>query len=186
TDASWTIIKRAFATGQPVSIPATSQGMSFRLEWIETDYHNPLDGATYHADEGWEARLPLSSSDQRIPQDVELARIILLQSEQRLAQCMDLEAFAAYVHAIEKVVQDQLASATGMEAHDLILQFDLWPGGRVDIRFATRPLSAGEAHQNLDTTLTALTAPEVTQEVIKFQIVFSIRGGSGNPDQLLD
>jgi hypothetical protein len=183
TDASWTAIRRALATGENVSVPATVGGMSFQLEWIQTSYHNPIDGSVYHVEGGWNTYSPASSKEQDEESGPALMkRMVLLTHEQEINVRVGTKPLAVYMRDVEQAVGRHFASPAPSDGQDLLVQFELWPGGNVEVGFASRPEITHEVLEELHTSLLALPTPTVTHDSIKFQIEFALWGGSSSSE----
>src|SRR4029079_17503350 len=52
TAGSWEALLRALGDGSDLAIPATGEGMSFALEWMDETYVSPIDGKVYNAEGG--------------------------------------------------------------------------------------------------------------------------------------
>ncbi len=183
TNASWAAIRRAIATSQNVSIPATEEGMSFQLQRVQTTYQNPVDGRTYHSEGGWETFRPRDSRARLNNGPVRVKGVILLTPNQEMGVRIGprARALADYFQAIIDIVQTHSDALAPIEGHDLIVQFEVWPDGKVEVRFASRVAMDFEALRALQASLLALAPPKVEQEPIEFQIVFAIGGGSSVP-----
>ena len=178
TDASWAALRDALATGQPISIPAADRGMRFQVEWVPTSYCNPVNGLVYHSEAGWETYGPTVPQDKGDTGVVDTKHIVLLTHDAALCARIGIESLAAYAQAIEKAVRDHFALLVPGDGQDLTVQFEVWPGGKVEVALASRPGIAGVVLGDLHTALLALPAPAVTQDAIKFQLVFAIWGGT--------
>jgi hypothetical protein len=180
TNASWEAVRRALATGEAVMIPATGEGMSFQLEWILTSYDNPIDGSSYRTEAGWETYVPdgpTISQDQRNGGFIDVKHIVLLTSQPALRVRVGVKPLTDYIQGIEEIVRNHFALLAPADGQDLMAQFEVWPGGKVDVRLASRPGIASEVLDELHTSLLALPTPTVNQDSIKFQVVFAIWGG---------
>jgi Smad anchor for receptor activation-like, C-terminal len=177
TNTSWAAIKNAIALGQPVSIPAAQTGMSFQLEWTQSDYYNPVEGVVYHSD-SWETYKPKNSPSQEIVGGIHVKNIVLLTSQLELENRVGVEALSTYIKAVEKNVRDYFASSPQAKAQDLIVQCEIWSDGKVNIGYASQPGIANEVLKDLHTSLLTLPIPTVSSDSIKFQIVFAIESGS--------
>jgi len=177
TDASWAAVHSAIRAGESLSIPATKAGFGFSLEWIETGYHNPVDGLVYGDDEGWELYCPRSSGADS-PGALEVEQIVLLTGEQDLWGRVGTVAFVDYARAIEAAARHHFDSMSASTGQDLAAQFEVWQNGDVDLRVVARPGIANEILRRLHESLLALPAPSVSHASIKFLIVFRVWGGA--------
>jgi len=174
TNATWANIRQAIATGEPVSIPAKDKGMSFRLEWISTEYHNPVDGLTYSSPQGWETYKPVITQDPQSMGVVKVKEIILLFSQQEPEPRVETEPFSAYLQTIGKIIQNHFVAFTPIEGQELIIQFEVWPGGKVEIEYSSCPGIADEKLKELGDELREISVPIVKHDTIKFQIVLDV------------
>lgn len=62
---------------------------------------------------------------------------------------------------------------------DFLVQIEVSPDGTLDLKMAAQPGISDEILRGLYDQLLNISIPEVKQGPIKFQIVFSIWGGSG-------
>lgn len=178
TSASWTAIRRAVAAGEGISIPASEPGMGFRLEWIQTSYHNPVDQRVYQTDEGWETYVPTGTRHREDAANAVSFRVVLLSSERDVGARVGSNALAAYVRGVEDVIARHFTNPTPADGQDLIAQFELPPDGNVAVVMASRPGIDRDLLANLHASLLALPTPKISEGPIKFQVVVAIWGGS--------
>jgi len=178
TDASWMTIRQALETRRAVSVPAAKTGLSFSMEWVAEDYENPVDGLTYHSEEGWETYSPEGPRADESGGPVDVKQVILLTSQGDLETRVGTQPLTAYIEAIRGAVQDHFAALAQGPGQELHLQFEVQPEGAVDLKMASQPGIADEILQGLYSDLLRLRTPEVNRGPIAFQIVFAIWGGS--------
>jgi len=180
TNESWIAIRQAIASSHPLFISSTGDGLSLQLEWIQTSYRNPFDGTTIYAESGWDTYFPLVSREDGYIGPVELKHIRLLMPADDIAQRVGIEPFGAYTQAIEDVVRHQFGSTTVTEGQDLIVQFEVWPEGKLKVEMASYPGIDDKTLREVYSSLLALPVPKVNRDSIKFQIPFTIQGGAGS------
>jgi hypothetical protein len=187
-EAAGTRVREALQRGQPFAAPAAGAGLSFSLEWIPLIYTNPVENVTYHAEGGWNAAMPSEPRAQPEEGPVRWHGSIFLtpgaavKAPEELG--IDIDEFAAYVGAIDRIVQEHFKVLPPGPGLDLFLQCETYPNRVVHFLCAFRPANvsgetvrARELHERLET----LTPPRVWKEPIKYQMVFTIWGGSGEP-----
>jgi hypothetical protein len=179
TNASWAAIQKAIETQQEILIPATQEkGYSFSIKWLEEGYYNPIDGMTIYTDSGYER---FSSENPRRGDETEPVQVkenILLTSSPEMERRVSVEAHGAYLVSIYKVVQEHFTALPQITGHDFLVQFEVQPGGHVDIKTSSRPEIKNGNADELGKRLLTLPPPNIKEGPIKFQIIFTIRGGS--------
>jgi hypothetical protein len=160
-------------------VPATTNGLSFSLEWIFLTYQNPIDGLSYEAEGGWYHYSPNSFPDRMSDEPVRMGEMILLTSESELAARVQVNDLAEYSLAIEKSVIEHFTSVEQGAGQDLLLEFKIQSDGPVKLGMALRPWTDNNHLNELSQRLLRLPSPEVNQDSIRFQVVFKLWGGSG-------
>jgi hypothetical protein len=179
TDASWILLRQAIESGHSVSVPATTNGLNFSLEWIPQTYQNPIDGLFYEAEGGWYRYSPNSPQDRISDEAVSLGEMILLTSESELAARVRVNELADYILAIKKSVIDHFTAVEQRTGQDLLLEFEIQLDGQVKLGMALRPWTDNNHLNKLSQRLLRLPSPQVNQDSIRFQVVFKLWGGSG-------
>jgi hypothetical protein len=188
SEASGTKVREALQRGQSLAFPVAGDGLSFSLEWIALAYTNPVENVTYNAEGGWHAALSDAPRPEPEERPVRWRGSIFLtpgaavKSSEQLG--VDEDTFFAYIGALDRVVQEHFGALPSGPGLDLFLQCEIYPGRVVHFRWAFRPANVGgetvrgrELHGRLE----ALRVPQVRKEPIKYQMIFTIWGGSGEP-----
>lgn len=178
TDTSWILIRQAIKSGNSIFVPATTNGLSFSLEWIPQTYQNPIDGLSYEAEGGWYHYSPNSSQDRMSDEPVRMGEMILLTSESELAARVRVNELAGYTLAIEKSVKEHFTGVEQRAGQDLLLEFKIQSDDQVKLGMALRPWTDSNHLNELSQCLLRLPSPEVNQGSIRFQVVFKLWGGS--------
>jgi hypothetical protein len=179
TNKSWMTFKRALKSRKIFSIPVPSNGWGFSMEWFVKSYFNPIDGLVYQSEVCWNRYKPTGQEVKKQHGIVDVKEIVLLTSQNVLDTRIGLEPLAAYTEAIEEIVRDHFAVLTEGSGHDLLVQFEVLPDSVVDVKIALRPRIIKGRIQDLYNRFRDLPPPQVKNGPIKFQISFSIWGGSG-------
>ncbi|GMQ79107.1 MAG: hypothetical protein BMS9Abin02_1663 [Anaerolineae bacterium] len=179
TNSSWMTIRRAWGTGKAVSLQSKGEGMGFLLKWVRETYHNPVDGLAYYSESGWESYSPGGSQSKKSEGPIDLKEIVLLTSQSELEMRVDAEQLVTYTKAIEEAVDGHFSEIEYSPGQDFLIQIEVSPEGTLDLEMAAQPGISDEILRGLYDQLLDIPIPEVKQGPIKFQIVFSIWGGSG-------
>lgn len=177
TDQSWLTIRDAIALGNPIFIPATNNGASFSLEWIPQTYQNPIDGMSYTVEEGWNQYLPTSPRVEADGEPARIQEIILLTNENDLAVRIGTEALANYIRDIENTVKDCFVSLSWEAGQDLLLEFEIHPRSKIDLKVASQPGIDPKIIEGIYNSLLNLPVPHVNGAAIQFQVIVNIWGG---------
>jgi hypothetical protein len=110
---------------------------------------------------------------------VAVKRIVLLSPDSELVERTTAEDLSNFVRAIEDVVEEQFADIPRRRGQDLAIECELAPGHEVTFRPAARPGIDREEFQSLSQRLRGLTAPEVSNGPVRFHVLFTIWGGTG-------
>jgi hypothetical protein len=176
-DASWSALRQAIETRNPLSIPATRDGMSFSLEWIPTAYQNPFDGLVHYSEAGWETHLPDRPHATNSLEPIDVRHIILITPEEELVKRVTTQSFGAYTRSVEEYVQRHFAARPKGDGQELLVQFEVSPEGVVEMKMISYPGIGDEVLRDLHDHLVALPAPKVNTGPVRFQISFTIWGG---------
>jgi len=180
TTDSWTTIRQGLESQLSISVPVSNGEMTFSVEWVRTSYVSPTDSREYVADV-WKT-YGSGTQAESAPADtgpVVRKRIVLLTSDSELAKRTSAEDLAGYVSVIQSVVVKQFASLPRQQGQDLAIECELEPGQKVTFRLATRPGMDHELIRTLSGHLRALAAPDVREGPVKFQVLYTIWGGTG-------
>jgi len=178
TDASWKVIREAMASGKPVSVPITKSGMNFQLEWVVETYESPVDGATYYATGGWHTYDTRGRHSPQKTGPVSVKHVVLLTTVEEISQRTTTEDLDALIKSVENLVDDHFALLAREAGRDLIVQCELQPGRRLEIKIASQPSIDDEIYQPLYDRLVELPGPDVKGGPVRFQIVFAVWGGA--------
>jgi hypothetical protein len=179
TDSSWMRIRKAWESGEAVSLPGEGERIGFSLKTVKESYHNPVDGLDYYSEGGWESYEPKEPQSKVTGGATDLKEIVLLSGQSELERRVDVEQLTTYTKAIEATVERHFAEQESSVGQDLWVQIEVSPEGLSGLKSASKPGMPDEILQGLHDQLLDIPIPEVTEGPIKFQIVFSIRGGSG-------
>ena len=183
TDPSWEIIKQALETQRPVSLPAKDGGLGFQLKWIQETYYNNFDGLTYYTKGGFEIYVRKEPQTKTDDNPVEMKEIVLLTGDSQLKNRVKLDQLTNYNNAIRDVVTQHFSNLEPQVEQDLIIQFDLAPEGKSNIRMGIRPGDFDARMQELWGKLNAIPLIEIQNGPIKFHTSFEIWGGIDRDDQ---
>ena len=179
TDSSWTRIRESWAIGEAVSVQGQGERMGFSINWLRESYHNPVDGLDYYSEGGWESYEPVEPQKKETGGATDLKEIVLLSGQSEVEGRVDVGKLTTYTKAMEAAVEGYFSEQEASAGQDFLVQIELSPEGLSDLKMASKPGIPDEILQGLYDKLLDIPVPAVTEGAIKFQIVFSIWGGSG-------
>jgi hypothetical protein len=178
TEESWLALEDALEQQKSFVFDPSGDDLGFGLEWIQTDYQNPVDGRTYYSEGGWRQYSPAQEKER--PAGVE-SRIVLLTTEDQLERAVDIEEQGDYMSAMEEVVLDEIPREHSSIGYDLVVDVELKPAAKPSFRMALRPeIENKHKVQGLGGPLAEVSSPKVSEDV-RFQLVYQVDGGSGSP-----
>jgi len=180
TAEAWMAVGHALESESSLSLPLSDSGLMFSIEWSRTSYVSPIESREYVADV-WKTYGP-GTPAENAPADtgpVVRKRIVLLTSDSELAKRTSAEDLAGYTSVMQSVVVKQFASLPRQQGQDLTIECEIEPGHKVTFRLATRPGMDHEVIRTLSGHLRALAAPNVKDGPVKFQVLYTIWGGTG-------
>jgi hypothetical protein len=180
TTQAWMAVRHTLESESSLSLPLSDSGVRFSIEWIRTSYVSPTDSREYFAD-GWKTYGPGTRAESAPADTGPVVRkgIVLLTSDSELAKRTSAEDLAGYISVIQSVVVKQFASLPQQQGQDLAIECEIQPGRKVTVRLATRPGMDHEVIRTLSGHLRDLAAPNVSEGPVKFQVLYTIWGGTG-------
>jgi hypothetical protein len=175
-DESWSAIREGVRTLSPVEIPPGA-GFGFSLEWLDHNYISPINGSIHSAAGGWRSHAPEEATGDDGPTEVQ--RIVLLTPEHELQARLKVEAIASYIDMIKATVATIFGAQAPGSGQDLMVQFEIQPGGHVEVNIASRPGVSADTLQQLYERLGRLACPAVAGGPVTFQVIFAVWGGTG-------
>jgi hypothetical protein len=163
-------------TLSPVEIPPGA-GFGFSLEWLDHNYISPINGSIHSAAGGWRSHAPEEATGDDGPTEVQ--RIVLLTPEHELQARLKVEAIASYIDMIKATVATIFGAQAPGSGQDLMVQFEIQPGGHVEVNIASRPGVSPDTLQQLYERLGRLACPAVAGGPVTFQVIFAVWGGTG-------
>ncbi|MGD2217919.1 MAG: DUF3480 domain-containing protein [Gemmatimonadales bacterium] len=180
-DLSWRAVRDGLTNMRPVEVRPTNSGFGFALKWLASDYTNPVDGLTYHAEGGWRAHEPEVRPLEQDSRPTDLRQIVLLTPEHEIAQRLRVDQLADYVDLIKRTVIGFFAKGPQGAGADLTLQLEIEPGEwSASVKMTSRPSTAHDTLQRLYDELCQLPSPSVSGGPVAFQMLFAIRGGAND------
>ena len=174
--ATWKRIREALLAGKEITIPGQGEMPAFAVEHVPTTYENPIDGKRYEAESGWDTARPQGDGAAPKQNGQVEAAVVLLTSEQEIAQRTTVDDAAGVIKQIITIVEAQVGTSKG-PGSDLLVECELLPGKKKNFEMAQRPAVDQPFAQAIYEKLEKIVVPEVKGPV-KFQVVFKIRGGS--------
>jgi hypothetical protein len=178
TDRAWLKIREALLSGTDVFVPpAGVGGASLSVVWAKpAAYTSPASGETYTG-ERWTTYRPETTLPLKELVAVSSSRTVLLTSQHELEARSTAEDLAAYVNAIENVVDTFFTPLGRRISCELTIQFALTVAGH-EVRFIAADLSA-DAAEDLHKRLESVTAPKVGGPV-KLDLIIAVWSVASN------
>jgi hypothetical protein len=170
-------------SGQAVSFPASSGLDPLTLIWTDQTYVNPIDGQRLTSEGGWQRYEPQGAHDEEESGPIICKGSILLNPEEEYRKRLrDLDDMIEFVRHVDHAVQGFFTTGPPGSGEDLLLQCQVEPPGRSSFQLSLRPGNLDEERvRGLYEALAGLEAFPVRQGPVRFQMVFTLWGGSGQP-----
>jgi hypothetical protein len=181
--AAWVKLRGALLSGQAVSLPASSGLDPLTLLWTDQTYVNPIDGQRLTAEGGWLRYEPQGAQDEEETGSVIWKGSILLNPDEEYRQRLrDIDDLVRFGKDIDRTVQDFFTTGPLGSGEDLLLQCQVEPPGRASFQSSLRPGKLDEERvRGLYEALAGLEAFPVQHGPVRFQMVYTLWGGSGQP-----
>jgi hypothetical protein len=172
TDATARAFREALESAKPLEFDGAADELAFSLRWAPTRYVSPVDGKVTEAPEGFRQYSPETPANDPPESLVKTKEILLLTSEDDLAQRVSVDALSTFATGIIEAANVQLATEAQTAGWEVLVDITLAPGasGSCKIMSRGRDLDAVVA-SSLHTKIAALVPPVVEGEV-HFQIFF--------------
>ncbi len=179
TDSAWRKIREALLSGTDVFVPPTRvDGASISVVWTKpAAYTSPVSGETYSA-ERWTTYNPDTSLPPKELVAVSSSRTVLLTSDRDLQEHTTAEDLAAYVNAIEKVVDTFFTSLERRTNRELTIQLAL-SAAEHEVRFIAVPDLSADVAEDLHERLESVPSPKVGSPV-KLDFILSLWSVASN------
>ena len=141
------------------------------LEWVKSEYYNPVENVTYKSRDGWVTHKEGDGTPQG---SVFLKEIVLLTPEPVLERSIETDELIGFIQTLEKLGKKHLEALRGEKAVDLMLQCDLQAEERYSI-------ATNEAPEGIDAVLDEFYSALLKVEIppiegpVKFLVVFTAR-----------
>jgi enamine deaminase RidA (YjgF/YER057c/UK114 family) len=177
TNSAWQKIREALLSSTDVFVsPAGVGAASISVAWVKpAAYSSPVSGETYTA-ERWTTYHPELTLPPKERVAVSSSRIVLLISEHDLQERTTAEDLAAYLNAIENVVDTfftRLEATTNLE---LTIQLALTAAGH-EVRFIAVPNLREHVAEDLHQRLESVLSPKVGG-LVKLDFILGVRGAT--------
>ncbi len=167
--------------GAPFALPGAGDEPGFALEWLQQDYHNPVDGNVYSSPDGWRTFAPQKLASESASGPVESTGAIMLSAEWEIEAYVGVEELSVFVRNVDAVVSRHFEEHPEVSGQDLLLQLVLGSGVSVESSAASRPGIPAPVLAGLHEQLAGVATPTTRGGPLVFQLVMAIRGGSGAP-----
>jgi hypothetical protein len=173
TNSDWRKIREALLSGTDVFVsPAGVGGASISVVWAKpTAYTSPVTGETYTA-ERWTTYYPETTLPPKELVAVSSSRFVLLTSEHDLQERSTAEELAAYVNAIENVVDTFFTPLERRTNRELTIQLAL-TAAKHEVRFIAVPDLSADVAEGLHERLESVSSPKVGGPV-KLDFILSL------------
>lgn len=161
TNNDWQKIREALLSGKDVFVPpVAANAASISLEWKKAvAYTSLVTGETFVA-EGWATYKPETTLPPKELVAVSSSRTVLLTNQPDLAARTTAEDLAAYVNAIEKVVDGFFTPLDRKTSRELTIHLALTPTGH-EVRVVAVPELSEAVAEDLNKRLGSVPAPRV-------------------------
>ncbi|APR82809.1 Hypothetical protein A7982_08158 [Minicystis rosea] len=182
TERTWAAVRAAIAEGRPIQVPPTGSMLPFEIAWVEESYSNPFDGRTYAGHfvkyQATGSAAAMAAAPNGI---VDLAGIRLLQPEAELAQRTSSTDLGNYIKQIAPVIESVVGKSAEGPRFDIMVQFELSPGGKADVKVAARPpeISYPPEMPSLSERIQRVPVPAIREGSVRFLAGYTVRGGTG-------
>lgn len=175
-EAEFKNFQTALAEGQDYKkAMADGPAKSFSIEWVQTDYFNPVENKTYHAPQGWEAYDGKGKATNVMPphnkKAVAVHHIVLLSADEDFRKATTVDALALYTKLICDTAVMQLGTMHPTKQQQVLIQCNLSPGNKVEFKVALNPSEDGIEPKVKD-LYTALNCIEGMS--VKYPVAFQI------------
>lgn len=178
TSASAAALRGALSAQRPISLPARGGRLGVVVEWVPTEYQNPIDGSVIHASGGFHVHAPAGGPRPPATAGVVVKQIVLLTSEREISERVEGSALAAYIKGIEALAGACLAQRAAGPKWEILVEAAVAPGASTHHRIATRGEAVdGAAVADLQARLATVPPPAVRAAPIMFQVFFEIGAG---------
>jgi|GEM_PF-1031676 len=109
SEADFAAMVRAIGDEQPWQLDRPG-GRGFLLEWIETQYQNPLTGEVHEASGGWQTYTP-DNAAAAAPRE----QVVLLTDESALGAAVETTALATFIKALSEAARSHLEESSQTE-----------------------------------------------------------------------
>ena len=162
----------ALETGGSFEAPlAEGEASKFTLEWVKSEYYNPVENVTYKSRDGW---VTYKEGDGTPEGSVFLKEIVLLTPEPVLERSVDTDELIGMVQTLEKLGKEHLEALRGEKAIDVMLQCDLNAEEKYRIATNEAPEGIDAILDEFYNALLRLDLPSM-EGPVKFLIVFTVR-----------
>jgi len=179
TNSAWQKIREALLSGTDVFVPPAGVGdASITVVWAKPAvYTSPVSGETYTA-ERWTTYKPETTLPPKERVAVSSSRIVLLTSQHDLEARSTAEDLAAYVNAIENVVDTFFTPLERRTNRELTIQLALTTAEH-EVRFLAVPDLSPDVAEDLHERLESVPSPKVGGPV-KLDFILSLWSVASN------
>jgi hypothetical protein len=180
TDASSKKLQTALFNNSDFSLPLTGgTAASFALDWIKTDWKNPMTGQILRTPGGWNTYMPNGKVTTQTPpvntKKVDVNHVVLLTADSDIRKAIEVKPLADFTNALSNGAISKLERMHPKEPQTIYIQCDLVPE-----RKATFVVGAHHVEPNtggvIKDVYVALNAvkPPTSKGKVSFQIVIDV------------
>jgi hypothetical protein len=180
TAASFKKLEAALSRNTDFSLPLSNGDASqFALNWMMTDWNDPISGQTLHARGGWNVYMPNGETTTRMPpantKKVDLNHGVLLSSDSDIRAAITVEVLADFSKALTKAAISQLERMHPKTQQTIIIQCDLLPEHRAEFKVGAHHVEpdTGPVIKDLYVALNAVKPP-ASKGKVTFQLVIDV------------
>lgn len=127
---------------------SSGKAKTFKVDWVQTDYYNPIDQTTLHAPGGWATYGPQGKASDHLPpanksNEVKTNSVRLLNSDDELSRAMSVETLASYIKTLEEAALKPLKQMRPKKPQQVLIQCELSPGRKPEFKIAVNPSEEG-------------------------------------------
>jgi hypothetical protein len=179
TNSAWQKIREALLSGTDVFVPpAAVGGASISIVWAKPAvYTSPVSGESYTA-ESWTTYNPETTLPPKELVAVSSSRTVFLTSLQDLQARSTAEDLAAYVNAIENVVETFFTPRERRTNRELTIRLAL-TATEHEVQFIAVPDLSADVSEDLHERLESVRSPKVSGPV-KLDLILSLWSVASN------
>ncbi|MCE9572293.1 MAG: hypothetical protein K8W52_03990 [Deltaproteobacteria bacterium] len=170
--AAWAKVRAALEQGTPLTL----RDPSFTIEWLETDYTDPVTGAVEHAPGGFRTFVPKTPTPDTGP--IIREQIVLLTDNAEFASRVTAEDLAAFLERVDAAIRAERAALPAKARAELVVDFNGDASTRKGLRLVIKPAISKAFAARVQKRLDALVPPAIHGGTIHVQAHYRLDGAA--------